>query len=197
MEKSAFPPDYPCGPLWRFEERQGSSTSRNAIVYRRVFAPLDRSCIVQEWFDFPALFSISLHFNADCTRHQVSRRYPSDVSLARSLSPVDFYLRRATNPMRNARLNTVKRREGSGKEGGQSSLMCARGGEAKPRAIDPGYSLPELSGQTFVAGNVYLGHSVREQITRNFCAIDVSGTECARSVQICVFDAVLRMKRKC
>lgn len=25
------------------------------------------------WFDFSAFFSISLHFNADCTRHQVPR----------------------------------------------------------------------------------------------------------------------------
>lgn len=76
---------------------------------------------------------------------------------------------------------------------GQSSLVCARGGEAKPLAIDPGFSLPELWGQTFDARNVYLGHSVCEQITRNFCAVDVSGTECVWSVQICVFQALLRM----
>lgn len=146
VEKSAFPLDYPRGPLWRLEERQGSSTSRNAIVYRRVFAPLDRSCIVQEWFDFSALFSISLHFNADCTRHQVSRWYPSDVSLARSLSPVDFYLRRATNPMRNARLNTVKRREGR-EEGGRTKFSHVRSrGWSKTARDRPGVLSPRTFG---------------------------------------------------
>jgi len=40
---------------------------------------------------------------------------------------------------------------------GQSSLVCARGGEAKPLAIDPGFSLPELWGQTFDDGKRLFG----------------------------------------
>lgn len=118
---------------------------------------------------------------------------PLDVSLVvRSFAryrPWTFIYDARRIRMRNARLNAR----------GDKVLSCALEGvkQNRVRSTRGGFSLPELWGQTFDAGNVYLGHSVREQITRNFCAIDVSGTECVRSVQICVFHAALRMKRKC
>lgn len=58
VEKSAFPMDRSCGPLWRLEEQRDSLSKWNVIVCRRVFASLDRSRIAQRWFDFCALFNL-------------------------------------------------------------------------------------------------------------------------------------------
>jgi len=75
-------------------------------------------------------------FQSHCTLMPIARgtRCHAGIPLTyRSLSSVDFYLRRATNPMRNARLNA---------RASDKVLRCAaRGGEAKPRAIDLGFSL--------------------------------------------------------